>query len=449
VAANPATVLSSPGGTNTGFYQVVRLGVHLFGVTNGQRFSGIVSLPVEIGLPSMAEVPMDVALAPVGDNEEDTRPAGVELYFLNETNRTPSLRWDTHRATNGTYVLQAAVTLQGDTVVTGAPLSVIVSNQIQAPKLPEVIVSGLPIHAIIDQPAANYTITIRNHLGQIVRTLTGQAVNNVITDFWNGLDDFGNNALVDGRHVDVTISYNPSYTFRVWVFFEDDDLDGLWLIAYQKGLYSPLNEVRLDTALQQVATFAADEGLLVNPYLQIRSGPADWSSLSNDLAFLDARNFYYWGHGGPSTLGFGSNDRANGLNADKVQAVLGNRLVTNEIQIRHAFRFVWLDNCQGGTESSAWPQTFGIQPVQLSAQDFANAGAASRAFLGWENKIATIVFENSRIAFAEDFFENWISNGENLSAALDSAAVGTIGSDARKKLRVWGDPQLMTQGAFP
>ena len=35
--------------TETGFYRVVRVGAHLFGMTNGTSVSGIVNIPVEVG----------------------------------------------------------------------------------------------------------------------------------------------------------------------------------------------------------------------------------------------------------------------------------------------------------------------------------------------------------------------------------------------------------------
>jgi len=451
-AASQAQGNSPQGGesqtaTSTGFYRVVRTGVNFFGISNGQVFSGIVSLPVEIGLAS--GIPMEVALAPIADNEEDTYPSGVQLYVLDENNRSPELLWDTHRTPNGVYTLKAAVTLQGDTVVAGAPVTVTVFNQIQMPKIAEVIVSGMPIYAIIDQPSANYTVTIRNAQGQIVRTLTGQAVNYVVNTFWNGLDDLGNNVLADRSYFDVTVSYNPSYTYRIWVFFEDDFLDGNWLIAYLKGVYSPVNEIQLDNAMQQMSDFAAEEGLAYAPYVQLRSGaPADWLTMTNVLKMPDTRNFYYWGHGGPSALGFGNNDPNNGVTARQMRAALGNDVVGNEIQIWHAFRFVWLDGCQTGTKSSAWPQAFGIQPVQLDPADFTAMGAAERAFLGWKKKIVTQSFDTSRFTFAENFFENWISAGDLLSDALDAAAIGTVGTSERNKLQIWGNPQLARQGPF-
>jgi len=401
----------SSSSTTAGFYRVVRTGVTLFGITNGQVFSGVVSVPIEIGVASANNLITDVGLAPLASQEtDDSRPAGVDLYVVNATNRVPSLLWDTHRSTNGTYVLQAAVTLNGDNLIIGVPLTVIVSNQIQMPKIPDVIVSGLPIYAVIDQPSASYTITIQDAQGQVVRTLSGQAVNYIVNTSWNGRDANGNNVLVNHSYVDVTVSYNPSYTFRVWVFFEDDFVDGKWLIAYQKGLYTGVNETAFENAMGQVATTAADEGLAYDPYLQIQTanGFADWTTLTNTLKAEDCRNFYYWGHGSSTSLGFSQSNTNFGLRAWQVGGALGNVLSTNFIEIRHAFRFVWLDGCHTGTKSSLWPRTFGITPLQLDAADFAGIGAARRAFLGWKEYITTTFFDNSRFTFVENFFQNWI-----------------------------------------
>lgn len=57
---------------DTGFYRVVRAGANFFGITNGQVFSGLVSLPVEIGLSNPLDVPMSVALAPISSNGQAT-----------------------------------------------------------------------------------------------------------------------------------------------------------------------------------------------------------------------------------------------------------------------------------------------------------------------------------------------------------------------------------------
>ena len=424
---------------------MVRRGVYFFNATNNQVFSGIVELPVEIGGDFTSE-PLGVALAALNDGEEDRYPNGVRGYVLDETNRTPVLVWDTHQATNGTYTLKLEVDLAGGAAITGEPVTVIVSNRIQMPRgVPQVIVSGLPIYAIIDQPNAAYTITFRNQAGTLLRTLTGNASSGVIDRVWDGLDENGNNVLTHGEYVDFEISYNPVYKGRVWVFFYDANLNGTWLIAYQR-LYSGVNQTSMDNAMQQVSTSCADNGgLAFAPYVRIVPGAADWSTIRTTLPQEGTRNFYYWGHGGPARIGFGANDPFNGIRAPHLASLLGNVLVTNTFQVWHAFRFVFLDGCQTGTKASEWPETFGIGPAAETLQDFQNRGSAPRAFCGWKKKIATASFDTSRFTFTQNFFQNWIDNRERLSPALAQAMTGTIGSSQTNNLQIWGYPLLLPQ----
>lgn len=440
--AGAASSLSDP--SCVGFYRVVRRGVHLYGITNNVVVSGILQLPIEIGVDFIAE-PMGVYFAPLNEGEEDRYPNGARGYDLDESNRTPVLEWDTHQATNGTYTLKLALYMAGSTVIIGDPVTVIVSNRIQMPRVPRVIVSGLPIYAIIDQPNAAYTITIRNQAGAVVRTLTGNAVNGIINRHWDGLDEDGNNALVNGEHVEYEISYNPSYKNKAWVWYDDAFLNGEWLIAYQR-LYSGVNQASMDNAMQQVSIYCEENGgLALAPYVRIEPGAGDWSSARTTLAQPNTRNFYYWGHGGPDKLGFASNDQFNGIRARQLGSLLGNVLVTNVYQVQHAFRFVFLDGCQTGTKASIWPETFGIEPYQDTLEYFAFTGGAPRAFCGWKKVINTAVFDTSRFTFAQNFFEFWINDRDNLQAALLRAMTGTIGSGELADLQIWGYPILDAQ----
>ncbi len=91
----------SGGGVTSGFYEVVRVGPHFFGLTNGMVLSGVVSLPMEFG------------------NTNTT--ASLDTLFLFATNGGPvpngftfpaipsgitygmTSRWDTTVVPNGTY----------------------------------------------------------------------------------------------------------------------------------------------------------------------------------------------------------------------------------------------------------------------------------------------------------------------------------------------------------
>jgi hypothetical protein len=198
--------------------------------------------------------------------------------------------------------------------------------------------------------------------------------------------------------------------------------------------------------MQQVSTFATDHGgLALAPYLQIKVGPGDWPTFHNTLAQPNTRNLHYYGHGSSTTLGYGSNDRNNGVRASAIRSVLRNNFIKEEIRIRHPFRFVFLDGCETGSAASEWPASFGIMPAELTTTDFAALGLPNRAFLGWKKKIFTAGFDSSRHTFVLRFFENWLEGGQDLNDALATAATATIGNRELNKLQIRGDQRLSAQ----
>src|SRR5207245_4627907 len=83
----------------TGFYRVVRNGVHLFGITNGATLSGTATLPVEAGY--VEGDPLETAILsanglPIADLPPLSQPFPNMIAFT----------LDTTRLANGTYNLQ-------------------------------------------------------------------------------------------------------------------------------------------------------------------------------------------------------------------------------------------------------------------------------------------------------------------------------------------------------
>ncbi len=390
-----------------GFYRVVRNGVHLSGVTNGQTVSGILAMPIGVGFPDSA----DSVLAAMLDPIDELQPAGVRSVDSDEIQGIPSLVWDTARTTNGTYVIRPAVVFTGNDVLTGPDVTVNVSNQIQIPDWPDTFGSGLPIRAIIASNNAPYQITIQNDQGSVVRTLTGIATGAVIDTFWDGLDELGNDAT-DSQFVDVTISYNPSLKRRVLKVLSNANLTGPWLVAnlnlYPSGLVFNNN-------LNQIQIYATGNGGTVSgSRFVIHTGTSDWNSFMGYLHSLNTvcRNLYYFGHGSPSSLGFGANDRVNGAKALQIAHLLGNYDLspTNDLSIAHTYRFVFLDGCTTGAKSGTLPQAFGIQTVVGSPADFGALGLQPRAFVGWKKNVYTASFDTAHSTFVLRFFEEWIDN---------------------------------------
>jgi hypothetical protein len=424
--------------SETGFYRVVRNGVHLFGLTNEMVLSGVRVLPIELGLDPSA-VPLGVGLAP---DDEVPQPPGIQLYTFTGTNDSPHLVWDTHLAPNGTYMLAPSAFLIGGESVSGAVFTVNVSNAIQVPLSFDFMGSGLPILATIASNNAPYQITVRNEADDVVRTLSGTADGYEIINYWDGLDEFGNDMLTND-FVTTTISYNPSYRKTNWIE-KAGTITGSWLISYQDNLFSSVNQTSFENNMGQVVTFANDHGgVVLGGKFEIGRGAGDWSALYTYIP--QARNIYFYGHGGPNAIGFGPNDPDYGARASGIRAVLRNRFHREDIRIRHPYRFAFLDGCESGSKDSEWPASFGIMPAQLSATDFTALGLPNRAFLGWKKKIVTATFDTSRHTFVLNFFTEWLDNEANLSAALATAATGTIGSGELSKLQIWGDVALPPQ----
>ena len=117
-----STNTASPG---TGFYRVVRDGVHIFGLTNGAVLSGTVQFPIEIGLDDTDEV---VGVAFYDENSNPIIGATGDGSGDHWT-----LTWNTLTTKNGTYNLYAEIDYANDAPAVSVPVSVTVSNVISFP----------------------------------------------------------------------------------------------------------------------------------------------------------------------------------------------------------------------------------------------------------------------------------------------------------------------------
>jgi hypothetical protein len=114
-----------------GFYQVVRVGIHLFGLTNGTVLSGQVPLRMEFSRPDTNGTLSEIFLY---NEAGDPDPVGVTFPNLpwEGTNDLTGL-WDTTKATNGMYTLQVGADLDDGTEYLDQPVTVAVSNIISFP----------------------------------------------------------------------------------------------------------------------------------------------------------------------------------------------------------------------------------------------------------------------------------------------------------------------------
>ena len=197
-----SSIQSAP---DSGFYQVVRDGVHVVGLTNltNVTLSGSVNVAFEAG---NAEGILDSAIVLVD---------GVKFAGANVLSVAVPGAWqfviDTGFLENGAHTFQIEVTWQnpgspdGNHVFVSRqsdPVTVSVSNQIYYPQW-EQAVGEAPISAYFLKTTGSdvdWEIDIYDVGSNLVQTLTGHTTDGTITAYWNMVDMNGNtrtNADVD------------------------------------------------------------------------------------------------------------------------------------------------------------------------------------------------------------------------------------------------------------
>ncbi len=118
------------------------------------------------------------------------------------------------------------------------------------------------------------------------------------------------------------------------------------------------------------------------------------------LRLFPIRNFYYYGHGSPNTIGGdqntvdGSNNITGSINLPGSTAYLTSQWVHDNITYNkyvgaQPYRFVWLDGCN--TATGNWPQAWGIpkqaEPLSYYQSTNNTTGARPSAFVGWNVEV--------------------------------------------------------------
>ena len=134
----------------TGFYRVVRDGVHIFGLTNGAVLSGTVQFPIEIGLDDTDEV------VGVVFYDENSNPIIGATGDGNGDHWT--LTWNTLTTANGTYNLYAEVDYANDAPAVSVPVSVTVNNVISFPNYFSQIFGGADVDICRDNSQRGFRV---------------------------------------------------------------------------------------------------------------------------------------------------------------------------------------------------------------------------------------------------------------------------------------------------
>jgi hypothetical protein len=452
---------------NTGFYRVVRDGAHIYGLTNGMVLSGTMNFPIEMALDSTDQI---AGLTFYADGNPLIGASG-------QTNAGSAwqLNWDTTMMPNGTHNISAEVDFDTDDPVTSLPVSVTVSNGISFPNyFTRVFGSQMWIYAESTSPDSDYEIDMydesSNSLGSFYgttddggvisflwdltdgngNTLTNESFSGVFTIQSGGSQGMVQNNMQAGNagspafaklsakksggiHPDgAGLSLNGG---QAWVKESD------WSHSADNFVvaYGPLDSNSTTTYyISQMMIGGPDGeyggavsalnnqglgGYTLSPgnaYASSAFQMSDVASKAQLLSYLadpNYRNFYWFGHGSSSSIGY-NGTYINTL--DVAFALVNTPLNYSILKVwSHPYRFVFLDGCQTG--AGKFSEAFGIPAQTVDNAFFGLMDVRSRAFLGFKNNV---YFNSSQWDWYSlmigTFFSLW-RDGDTLSDCVYNA----------------------------
>jgi hypothetical protein len=181
---------SGPPGTNgiagTGFYRVVRDGVHMWGITNGMVVSNVLVTSIELAVDTTDEV--------VGVSFYDTNTLSpiIGASAQNVGGNQWLLTWNTTHSYNGEYAVCAQVDFATTNSVMSQPVGITVDNAISFPNyFSQVYGDQMWIYAVTF-PDAAYTLDMYDDNTNYLGTFGGNADDTgTISFLWNFVDDSG------------------------------------------------------------------------------------------------------------------------------------------------------------------------------------------------------------------------------------------------------------------
>ena len=425
-----------PGGTNssggsghilipgTGFYRVSHIPNWLVSITN-HAFDGPTFIPVDFASP---DAPADyVDDSTVLINGQPTDAATFIPYVSGGvTNWGMGIYFD--RLANGTNTIQLLTTVrQSDTlndqtpsvVFSNAPAKIIIGNFVNYTDWNDLILSNTyTFKAHCKCTNIGWGIYIYDAYGNFVNYQTNHSSDGNISWTWDFTDYNGNSRSYPDADPFfypylniITNSVDPSGWMPPLAAQYPDE--GAWLFAYMDNFYTDGSTNYLGANSYY---FPALQNLMGGPLLwgtvtytaPIKYGYAytqaerndSWASLKNDLQSWNARNFYYSGHGSPTTIGGDVNelDSSNNITGSKhlpgsktslTSGWVKNNVTANKSYGAIPFRFVFLDGCD--TAAGDWPQAWGV-PKQVETLDYYQSTnnishARPSAFIGWDVEV--------------------------------------------------------------
>ena len=296
-------------------------------------------------------------------------------------------------------------------------------------------------------PDADYTIELQTESGAHLRTITNSTSTGEISEHWDLTDDNGNVVTNDTIKAvfNVTLldpadgsldfwlhralygsedgNFTVSYTWDV-----DHEAGGTMRDAIQYGvvdpLMAPLESGGSGSENPYPSTFNEytwSGNLNGNPgYL---SNQADANNLVTNLSDVDTMNFYFDGHGSPSTLGDDKRLQV-AIFVTQISFALGNRFTPAKgMQCDHPYRFVFLNACDTANDHD-WAHAFGILD-SISPAQVAIRPLGAQAFLGWIGEPRAPDNDDEWNDMAQTFavfFDAWQSGQYTLQDCIDIAS---------------------------
>lgn len=441
----------------TGFYQVVRMGAHLMGITNGTTLSGVVSIPVEVGNDSGGLVNSSLT--------EDDSPVGGSIQTA-PFNFPLALTVDTTLMSNGVHQISASArwedTNGGAWEADSPPVAVNVYNEISFPNwMPQFgqLGNSLLIWANSAHPSADWWIDIYDSHYAFVGTFAGHTDDGNIGGVWNLVGPYGELHTNDSFFIFViTTEFAGSSTLqnssngpvplagggstsavtpKTYRVTDPWSGRGAWVAVAQHVCDGAIDHDLLYAELKGFVGAAQGNGGVSPPpyyddeenlapfaiHFQGGSEYADWATFRQALYNPLSRNLVYCGHGGPNNLGYNWSNTNVSISAKEIASML--HTIPAGQTNRHAFRFVFLDGCS--TAKGTLPEAFGIlHRENVSADEYNAAGLRRSAFVGWSAKKYITLFgiwiNYDHVNFIVHIQDEMILNGVGIKEAVDRAA---------------------------
>lgn len=447
---------------NTGFYRVVRKGARLFGMIDGATISGELEWPLEIGSDDVAipEVMLHADGVFQGASEVITRQDG-----------SLAMKWDTRFIRNGVRKIDLAMVRNSDdTPVRGRTNSVSVNNPISFFDYPLSFGYQMWVLAELSVQQADFEVWMHDENNVPLVGFAGSTTDGFINFVWN-LTDFDGNPVND-EIIDQVVTLfpygslgaaqaaaSPSASTTVRTTKENAWSQDDFIVAWgDTGSQSLLNDI--ETVMIVGVVSILDDLFRPDPYFMspgnvpygsvFKLTPQSKPSLLSYFADPIYRNFFWFGHGNGSDIGYSENvngnrgDRVVSISTAEIKNATGNRGGRRP----HPYRFVFLHCCLSA--EGGMPTVFGIDEVARTTSYYANKGRRAGAFVGVKEICSIPAF--NMLGYGEsitEFFAAWMDDAP-LNAALLFAQRPWVPGLSREplmpELKIFGAQDMQRNG---